>query len=269
MRAARSPLPPPGVEGDELVDHDVPATVVCARCGNAECQGCAYEAYRSGIVAVVPWERLGVPVHQRLWATARAATLDAERFFESLPDGPIDAALGFAVASEMIAVTTMAAALLLPLGFLAPVWMKHVLVDRWALLLRLLVAGAPLVGLLLVAAHVAHGWALHYGARHGARPGAVRRALRFGLYSAGWDLVIGPLGAIVAAVKEGPAAAISIVGLAQGLPNRSAKAFLKGCYGLTGDAARPALRASFVSAIVVTLVGAGAVVVAIGWAAFL
>jgi hypothetical protein len=269
MRPARSPSPPSRVEGDELVDRDVPATVVCARCGSAECQGCLNEAYRSGIIAVVPWERLGVSAPVRLWATARAATFDAERFFESLPDGPIDSALGFAVASEMIAVTTMALALMAPLGFLAPVWMKHVLVDQWALVLRLFVAGGPLVGLLLVAAHVTHGWALHYAARAAAPRGAGRRALRFGLYSAGWDLVIGPLGALVAAVKEGPGAAISIFGLAQGLPTRSAKAFLKGAYGLTGDAARPALRASLVAAVVVTLVGACAVVAAIGSAALL
>jgi hypothetical protein len=265
---ARSQLPPARVEGDELVDRDVPATVVCARCGSAECQGCMYDVYRSGIIAVVPWERLGVSAPQRLWATARAATFDAERFFESLPDGPVDAALGFAVASEIVAVTTMALALMVPLGFLAPVWMKHVLLDRWALVLRLFVAGGPLLGLLLVGAHVTHGWALHYGAKV-ASPAAGRRALRFGLYAAGWDLVIGPLGAIVAAFKEGPAAALSIVGLAQGLPTRSAKAFLKGCYGLTGEAARPALRASLLAAVVVTLVGAMAVVAAIGWAALL
>jgi len=269
MRPARSPRPPARVEGDELVDRDVPATVVCARCGNAECPGCVNDSARSGIIAVVPWERLGVPATQRLWATARAATFDAERFFESLPDGPIDMALGFAVASEMIAVTTMAIALMVPLGFLAPVWMKHVLTDQWGLLLRLFVAGGPLVGLLLVAAHVTHGWALHFGARVASPRGAGRRALRFGLYAAGWDLVIGPLGAMVAAFKEGPAAAMSIAGLAQGLPTRSAKAFLKGCYGLTGDAARPALRASMIAAAIVTLVGAAAVVAAIGWAAFL
>src|SRR5271154_81442 len=147
MRPARSPRPPARVEGDELVDRDVPATVVCARCGNAECPGCVNDSARSGIIAVVPWERLGGPAPQRLWATARAATFDAERFFESLPDGPIDMALGFAVASEMIAVTTMAIALMVPLGFLAPVWMKHVLTDQWGLLLRLFVAGGPLVGL--------------------------------------------------------------------------------------------------------------------------
>jgi hypothetical protein len=269
MRPARSPLPPARVEGDELVEYDVPATVVCARCGNAECPGCVNEVYRSGIIAVVPWERLGVPVSQRLWATARAATFDAERFFESMPDGPIDSALGFAVASEMIAVTTMAIALMIPLGILAPVWMKHVLTEQWGLVLRLLVAGAPLVGLLLVAAHVTHGWALHFGARVGSPRSAGRRALRFGLYAAGWDLVIGPLGALIAGFKEGPGAAISIVGLASGLPTRSAKAFLKGCYGLTGDAARPALRASTVAAVLVTLVGAAVVIAAIGWAAFL
>jgi hypothetical protein len=192
--------------------------------------------------------------------------MDAERFFELLPDGPLDMPLGFAVACEMIAVTAMAAALMVPLGLLAPAWMRHVLNDRLGLLLRLFVAGAPLVGLLLVLAHVAHGWALHYGAKDAAVRISSRRALRFGLYAAGWDLVIGPLGALVAAFKEGPLAALSILGLAQGLPTRSAKAFLKGCYGLTGDAAKPALRASFVAAILVTFVGAVAVIATVGWA---
>src|SRR5579859_3125824 len=138
MRSARSPVPPSRADGDELADNEVPAAVVCARCGNADCPGCVHEGYRSGIVAVVPWERPGISAPRRLWATARAATFDAERFFESLPDGPIDTAVGFAVASEMIAVATMGIALLGALGLLAPAWMKHVLVDRWALLLRLL-----------------------------------------------------------------------------------------------------------------------------------
>ena len=269
MRSARSPIPPSRGDGDELADSEVPAAVVCARCGNADCPGCVHGGYRSGIVAVVPWERPGVFAPRRLWATARAATFDAERFFESLPDGPIDTALGFAVASEMIAVATMGIALLGALGLLAPAWMKHVLVDRWGLLLRLLVAGAPLVGILLVVAHVVHGWALHLGARSGAPPSLSRRALRFGLYSAGWDLVIGPVGGLVTVFKEGPGAALSIAGLAQGLPTRSAKAFLKGCYGLTGESARPALRASMAAAVVVTLVGAIAIVAAIAWAVFL
>jgi hypothetical protein len=228
-----------------------------------------HEGYRSGIVAVVPWERPGVSAAQRLWATARAATFDAERFFESLPDGPLDTALGFAVASEMIAVSTMGIALLVPLGLFAPAWIRHVLVDRWALLLRLFVAGAPLFGVLLVLAHVAHGYALHSGAQRTVPRTRSRRALRFGLYSAGWDLIIGPVGALVSLFKEGPGAALSIGGLAPGLPTRSAKAFLKGCYGLTGEAARPALRASMVAAVVVTLVGAVTVVAAIACAAFL
>jgi hypothetical protein len=268
MRPARSPIPPSRGDGDELADSEVPAAVVCARCGNADCPGCAHEGYRSGIVAVVPWERPGVSAPQRLWATARAATFDAERFFESLPDGPIDSAIGFAVASEMIAVSTMGIALLVPLGLLAPSWMRHVLVDRWALLLRLLVAGAPLIGTLLVFAHLAHGWALHLGARRSVPHSRSRRALRFGLYSTGWDLVIGPIGGIVALFKNGPGAALSIAGLAQGLPTRSAKAFLRGCYGLSGDAARGALRASMVAAIAVTLVGAIAVVATVTWAVF-
>lgn len=86
--------------------------------------------------------------------------------------------------------------------------------------------------------------------------------MRFGLYAAGWDLVVGPLGAVVVAWKQGGAAALSLVSVGVGLPGRSARAFLRGCYGLTDASAGPALRASVVAAIVATGVGTVAVLAA-------
>jgi hypothetical protein len=56
---------------------DVPATVVCAFCGDADCAGCEHERSRSGIVSVIAWERIGVPLLSRLWSTARATHPDA------------------------------------------------------------------------------------------------------------------------------------------------------------------------------------------------
>src|SRR5579883_1365074 len=93
LRQARKTAAQTPVEVEELVDSEVPAAVVCAHCGDADCPGCLHEQTRSGVVAVVAWERPGAPALTRLWATARASTLDAERFFESLPDGPIAPAL--------------------------------------------------------------------------------------------------------------------------------------------------------------------------------
>jgi hypothetical protein len=248
------------VERDELIDAEVPAAVLCARCGEADCPGCFHDESRSGVVAVVPWERPGAPMLTRLWATARASTFDADGFFEAMPDGPLAPALRFAVLSEMIATTAMALLLLVPVAFFAPGWIRHVLVDEFTTALRLAVLGVPLVAALLVVAHAVHGWALDLGARRsGARP-ATTRSLRFGLYATGWDLVIGPLGAIIVAVREGGASAGSIASITVGLPGRSARAFLRGCYRLEGEAAAPALRASYVAATIATLVGALAVI---------
>jgi len=98
--------------------------------------------------------------------------------------------------------------------------------------------------------------ALDRGARRSGARGATKRAVRFGLYAAGWDLVIGPLGAVVVSLKEGLRAALSIAGVGVGLPGRSARAFLRGCYRLEGAAAVPALRASTFAAVVATLVAA-------------
>ncbi|HZU83247.1 MAG TPA: hypothetical protein VE987_10035 [Polyangiaceae bacterium] len=251
------------VEGDELFDVDVPAAVVCAQCGDADCPGCFQEQTRSGVVAVVAWERPGAGAFTRLWLTARAATVDAERFFDALPDGPLAPALRFALICELMASSAMAALLFVPLALLAPGWCKQLLLGDNPLAARIVAIGVPGLAALLVAAHVAHGWALDVGARRAGARGATNRALRFGLYSAGWDLVVGPLGAFLLAGKEGARAASSLLGLGIGLPGRSARAFLRGCYGLEGASAGPAMRASYVAAAAATAVGAVAVIVAI------
>jgi hypothetical protein len=269
MRLSRIRLAEAKADNDDLVDADVPAAVVCARCGDADCPGCQFEQTLSGVVAIVAWERLGAPVLQRLWATARATTRDPERFFESLPDGPLSQAIRFAIFCELIAATAMALVGLVPVALLAPGWLKHLALDVGAPASRLALAAVPMLAALLVVAHAVHGWALDRGARRSGVRGAVNRALRFGFYAAGWDLVIGPLGALVVAAKEGPSAAVSLGLTSVGLPSRSARAFLRGCYGLSGDAARPAMRAGHAAAIVVTLVGAALVVATTAWALLL
>lgn len=247
-------------EIDPFDQVDVPATVVCALCGDAECPGCANEPSRSGVVAIVAWERPGAPAFARLWGTARAATFDAERFFETLPDGPVAPALRFAVVCELIAVTAMLVAAIPIVVLAAPRWVRHMAFEQLGLIARIAFLAIPALALLLVVAHAAHGYALHHGARKtsGATRGS-SRALRFGLYAAGWDLVIGPLGAIVVAAKEGFRKALELLTVAVGLPTRSARAFLRGTYHLDGKSAEPSLRASYVAAVLATIIGTVAV----------
>lgn len=254
---------------EDLFDQvDVPAAVVCALCGLADCPGCANELSRSGVVAMVAWERPGAPLFSRLWGTARATTFDAERFFESMPDGPIAPAFRFAVVCELLAAGAMVLAALPLVVLVAPTWLRHVALEEAGLLARLLVVGVPGLAGLLVAAHAAHGWALHHGAKKSAAAAAAQRssasrALRFGLYAAGWDLVIGPLGALVVAIKEGLRASFKVLTVAVGLPGRSARAFLRGAYRLEGAAADPPLRASYTAAVIATIVATFAVLFAV------
>ena len=249
---------------DDADQLEVPAAVVCAVCGDAECGGCANELSRSGIVTLVAWERPGGRAVGKLWETARATTRNAETFFELLPDGPVAPALRFAFACELLASTGSIASLLLLLGLVAPGWLKHVALDSTArdLALRLVVLGIPSLALLLVLAHAAHGVSLDRGARKSGAPSSRSRALRFGLYATGWDLVIGPIGAVVVAIKEGVSAALGLASLTVGLPTRSARAFLRGCYQLHGQAADRAVGTSYVTAGVVTVLGAIAILAA-------
>jgi hypothetical protein len=244
-------------EVDDGLDLDVPATVVCAFCGDADCGGCENERSKSGIVAIVAWERPGAAM-ARMWSTARSATKDADMFFGTLPDGPIAPALRFAALSELLASVAMLTLFLPFAAALAPGWLGHVVRDpatRFTAL-RVVVLAVPALAAILVLAHAAHGLALDFGARKAGARSARRRALRFGLYATGWDVVVGPLGAIVLGFAEGAWAALGVTQLAVGLPTRSARAFLHGAYGLDGDGASRAMRTSHVTAIVATTLGA-------------
>jgi hypothetical protein len=246
-------------------DIDVPATVVCALCGDPACPGCAEERSRSGVISIVAWERPG-PALSRLWATAKATSQSAEAFFESLPDGPVMPALRFAVLAEIIASTSML--VMLAAGAALLLMVAGVFPDGASLTVALRVALAAVFGLtmLLVGAHAAHGFALDLGARRTGAPKSVSRALRFGLYAAGWDLVIGPVGFFVFLVREGPKAAFGIVRIASRLPTRSSVAFLRGAYRIDEAHAKPALATSYIGAAVVTVGSALAIVAAIVFA---
>jgi hypothetical protein len=241
---------------------DVPAAVVCLVCGEHDCLGCdEREQSRSGIVAIIAWERTGVPTLTRLWATARSTTRDAEAFFELLPDGPVLPALRFAALAELIATGSMMLMLMPVAALVAPEWLRHVVFDPRArsLALRVALLGVPAFAAMLVFAHAIHALAIDVGAsRCGARR-ARSRALRFGLYACGWDLVMGPLGAIVVGLKEGAAAALGVLDLAS-VPGRATRAFLRGCYRLEGERAKVALGSAATGAVVATIVGLVAIV---------
>jgi hypothetical protein len=247
---------------------DVPAAVICAFCGDADCMGCRDELgdlSRSGIVSVVAWERPGASMFSRLWSTARSTTRDTEGFFELLADGPITPALRFAALCELLASAAFFVSFLGVAAVVAPEWLRHLALDPAArsVSLRIVVLGLPAFAGLLVTAHVAHGLSIELGAtRQGARS-ARTRALRFGLYACGWDLVMGPLGAIVVAFKEGLRSSMNLAGSLSGLPTRATIAFLRGCYRLEGERARGALATSYVGATIATLLFAGFVLVGV------
>lgn len=243
---------------------EVPAAVVCATCGDPDCMGCAEERSRSGVISIVAWERPG-PALSRMWLTAKAASQNAEAFFETLPDGPIVPALRFAILAELCASASMlamlagGAALLLAMFGLFP--------DGASLAIAFRVALVAVCGLaaLLVGAHATHGFALDMGARR-VLPGIERkwsRALRFGLYAAGWDLVLGPIGFFVLLFREGPKAAFGIARTGMGLPTRSSLAFLRGAYRIDSAEAKPALRTSYAGAAIATLVCAVVIIAAV------
>lgn len=247
--------PPPPVSERELTD--VPAAVVCAFCGQAECSGCDREETASGIIAVVAWERTALPFTDRLWATSRATTRDAETFFSLLPDGSVWPALSFALVAEFIAVLSFALSLFAIACAVAWPLMAVLLTDpaTAAPFARGVALGIPSIVVVLVVAHVVHGLFIDAGATRAGRRGARRRAIRFGLYAAGWDLVMAPAGLVLALAKEGLRFLPEYRKMLSGLPTRSSKALLAGTYGILGDAQRSPLSFATLGAVVATAFG--------------
>ncbi len=237
---------------DDPVDSffEIPAAVLCATCGQADCPGCtALSDTASGVVAIVPWERSG-PVWTRLWATANATTQGAEAFFAVLPDGEIPPAMRFALLAELLAVLSVAT-LLVPLFVLVlPELTLEIVRSPSARVsaLRWFGLGVPALALWMILAHVTHGAALDAGARRQGAPAERRRAMRFGLYACGWDLMAGPLGALVMLFTRGLRDAVEVAELAMRVPGRASTALLTGVYQLSPDRVVRARRAGTVAA---------------------
>jgi hypothetical protein len=251
---------------DSAFDFEVPATVVCAACGNPDCIGCGVEepTHASGVVAIIPWERPGVGLLRRLWQTSHLATTHARLFFGALPEGDLSSALAFALISETIAVSGLAiGAFGLALVFLPN--LPRLLLDDPALCLSV-ARGTAFGGLLLivamVAVHAVHGLSLDFAARrHGARRRG--RGLRFGLYACGWDLITLPFGLLTLALVEGVAAARRALPLGLTAPLQSAEAYLVGVHGLDPDTARATARraARFTAVPLLAILAAGSLIV--------
>jgi hypothetical protein len=247
---------------------EVPATVVCAVCGNPDCLGCGFEepTNASGVVAIIPWERPGVAFFRRLWQTSTLATIHARTFFGSLPDGDVSPALAFALVCETIAVTGLGiAGALLALLFL-PALPSLMLEDPQLrrTVLRGVAAGISVLMFAMVSVHAAHGVALDLAARRfgGTRTG---RGLRFGLYACGWDLITLPFGLLATALVDGIAAARRAAPLGLTAPLQAAEAYLVGLHGLTPETARRAARrAAYLTAVpLLSVLALGALVVAL------
>lgn len=252
-------------EDDAVDSFDVPAAVLCAFCGEADCAGCDEATVtQSGVLAIIPWERTNAGLWTRLWSTANAATQGADSFFAVLPDGEIPAAMRFAVLAELLAVASMVT-LLLPLAAVAlptlTLAVAHDPAIRGAVL-RWIAGGVPALALWMVVAHVTHGAALDLGARRQGASPQRRRAVRFGLYACGWDLMTGPLGALVTLFSKGFRAMIDLVDLAMHVPGRAGVALLQGAYKLSPDALGRARRVGALAAMLIA-VASGAVVIAV------
>ena len=226
---------------------EVPATVVCALCGNPDCLGCDAlgdePTHASGVVAIIPWEHPAQALVPRWWSTAQLSTLNHRSFFSALPDGEIRPALAFAIASELVAVSGLALTGLLLALPLVPSLPRLLLTDSIVrgVIIEAVLWGVPLLAAIMVGLHALHGVVTDWAAeREGSRRRG--RGLRFGLYACGWDVVTLPVGLLIVGLTQGFGAAARALPLGLTAPGQSVRGYLSGVHALPADRAQRAAR---------------------------
>jgi len=100
------------------------------------------------------------------------------------------------------------------------------------ILLRLFLVATIGFTTVLVVGHVVYGLALDVGVQRVGGRSHRSQALRYGLYTTGWDILTSPLGFVVSLFADGPKAALALIPLSVEVPGRAATAFLRGIYRL-------------------------------------
>jgi hypothetical protein len=178
-----------------------------------------------------------------LWKTAHSSVVEGEAFFSGLADGALGRAFGFAFVCELLAVGSLVAVWALSTYAVAPdlivaLWYDDDLRVPVFATLALCVPGLASTMVLL---HVVWGAGVELGLRLQGEPVRLSHALRYALYSCGWDLLTSPRGLCAAAFTRGPAQGFRDVRAAVRVPRIATRAFLTGARRLTDDQARRAV----------------------------
>lgn len=227
--------------GDAFFDRDVPAAVVCTVCGLSDCIGC--ERTAPSLARRTPWEAPSGSALERLWSTARVATVDGEAFFGALPQGNLGAALGFAAVCEFCAIASFLV-VWFPLAYVCvPELVVSLARDpsRRTALLAALSLSVPVLASLMVLLHVIWGGSLELGLRLSGAEARPTQGLRYALYACAWDLVTSPFGFVAGWLTGGLLSAFREVHAAVRIPRFATRAYLDRSRGVTQRHARTAL----------------------------
>ena len=218
----------------------------------------------------VPWERPQASLWSRFWTTSRLTTESAETFFGSMPDGPVSPALSYALLAEALAVgTTVLAWTGLGIGAmyaLLPTFTSNVLASSAGRAGIVRMSGVAWIAftVVLLVAHVLHGYFLDREARRVGATSKPSRAFRFGFYAAGWDVAQSPIGFAAMFLTRGPRAFGDAFRHAAVTPGRATTALLRGVYGLDGvllaRVKQRSMRWTMVASVAVICVGLAAVI---------
>ncbi|HTM44847.1 MAG TPA: hypothetical protein VL137_07830 [Polyangiaceae bacterium] len=211
--------------------------------------------------AALPWAAtLGVA---SAWHTAEEMSRNAERIASEFRGHRAGRAALFALVAELLAVGSVALALLPLIALSFPRAATRALFNpSYALLLGgEAVVGVVLMALLMVGLHALWAWGMELGVWNRGLPRNWNSGVALACYSCGWDLVTSPFGVCVLLFGKGPRSVGPVVRAALNAPRLCVNAYLQGAREFSEADQSAVLRfAVWVTAPVVLLLAGGLLV---------
>lgn len=179
-----------------------------------------------------------------LWQSAWQAVEQADTLAERVAGDRVGRSLLFAFSCEILAIGSIALALLLAVAGFYP-HLVVLAVMNPAFGLQILQIAALVVLLLsagMVALHWLWAWAMELGARREGLPTRWAGGMTLASYSCGWDLITSPIGVSLALFSHGRKSVGPIVGGALKAPRLCVLAYLEKTRGFAPEQQRRVLR---------------------------
>jgi hypothetical protein len=233
-------------ELDSAVEFEIPPITRCTTCLALDCEGCNRTVERRALA----WEMTRGSPLRRLWLTARQSLQAGRVSCLDADNARPGAALSFALVAELLACTSIVAALLCLVTLVFPAGAAFFFSEP-SVLLAAFELGAALA-LFMVFVHALWGLGLELTLWSKGVGFELRRGLTFALYTCGWDLITSPVGLVLSIAQGGLLPGLEQVREAARVPREAVARYAAVTRGAPRERVAAIVRLSFVLPVLAT-----------------